>query len=115
MSDEVTTCNCGKDLSGLNVKNTERHLEACKRKRPFKPATTVRKKLSKLSFAPAPSVVPAEFDFVREPLSTPPTTATTDTEIEASLFVKILTLRETHCQHQQQEHWIPHRPLPNLV
>ena len=25
MSDEVTSCNCGKDLSGLIVKNRERH------------------------------------------------------------------------------------------
>ena len=59
-------------------------LEACKRKRPFKAATTVRKKQSKISFAPAPRVVLPEFDFVREPLSTPPTTLTTDMEREAS-------------------------------
>ena len=97
MSDEVTTCNCGKDLSGLNVKNTERHLEACKRKRPFKTATTVRKKQSKISFAPAPSVVQPvqpEFDFVQERLLTPPTTATTDTEIEASTLGKDLDFEE---------------------
>ena len=63
MSDEVTTCNCSKDLSGLNVKNRERYLEICKQKCPFK-ATLIRKRQSKIPFAPAPSVAQPEFDFV---------------------------------------------------
>ena len=97
MMNEVTSCHCGKDLSGLNATNRDRHLKACKRKCPFK-ATSIKKKQSKITFASAPSVARSEFDFVIE---TPALTAsasssssTANTELYASTPYEDLNLEE---------------------